>query len=68
MITRCVCHDVTFAELREEARRSGAPTLEELMERAVFGRQCTLCHPYVRRMLESGETEFPVPPSPGAEE
>lgn len=57
-IDRCHCFQITFAELREAAAASGAASVEELQEEMPFGKQCRLCHPYVRRMLRTGETVF----------
>jgi len=57
-IDRCQCYQVLFAEIFEVARRTGASTLEELQVHCDFGLRCRLCHPYVRRMLRSGETTF----------
>lgn len=57
-IDRCLCFNVTFASLQVEAQSSGADSLCALQERVEFGRKCQLCHPYVRRMLRTGETVF----------
>ena len=57
-IDRCVCFDRPFTELLEIARRTGARTLETLQEETEFGISCRLCNPYVRRMLDTGETVF----------
>ncbi len=57
-VDRCTCFQVTFAELKEVADRTGARTVEELQAHREFGMQCRLCHPYVRRMLKTGETTF----------
>ena len=57
-IDHCLCHGTAFAGLAEAARASGAKSVEELREVADFGRGCGLCHPYVRRMLRTGETAF----------
>jgi len=62
-IDRCVCHGRRFAELAPVARASGARTVGALQEAARdagrdFGRGCGLCHPYVRRMMRTGETVF----------
>lgn len=57
-IDRCLCFDWTFAELRDVARSSGAQTVGELQTHVTFGQKCRLCHPYVRRMLRTGETVF----------
>jgi bacterioferritin-associated ferredoxin len=57
-IDRCVCYGRTFTELREVADVAGVRTLEELKRHASFGANCGLCHPYVRRMLRTGEVVF----------
>ena len=57
-IDRCLCFGKPFAELAEVAARTGAGSVAELQQHALFGRKCRLCHPYVRRMLRTGETVF----------
>jgi bacterioferritin-associated ferredoxin len=57
-IDRCYCFGKRFAELKAIADATGAATVAELQEHAVFGHNCRLCHPYVRRMLRTGETVF----------
>ena len=75
-IDRCMCFGVPFADLAEVAAETGADTVAGLQEHALFGRKCALCHPYVRRMLRTGQTVFyevvtdeqepprPAPPTP----
>lgn len=57
-IDRCLCFNRPFADLRDVADATGASTVAELQQHAAFGRTCGLCHPYVRRMLRTGETVF----------
>lgn len=57
-IDRCYCFAKPFTELRALAEATGADSVEALQQHATFGRQCKLCHPYVRRMLRTGETVF----------
>lgn len=57
-IDRCICYNKAFSELSEIARQQGANTLQELQVHATFGLNCRLCHPYVKRMLQTGETSF----------
>ncbi len=57
-IDRCVCFQVTFSTLKGVAREVSCSRLEELQRHITFGQNCKLCHPYVRRMLETGETTF----------
>ena len=57
-IDRCYCFGKTFAALADVAEATDAQTVAELQAHATFGRKCRLCHPYVRRMLRTGETVF----------
>jgi bacterioferritin-associated ferredoxin len=64
MVTRCVCHAITFAELHALAQRIG-PDLPALARLTGCGTSCGLCVPYIRLMLETGRTRLPIlPPSP----
>ncbi len=63
MVTRCVCYNLRFSELKKIARKHGVKTLEELQELVRFGLNCKRCHPYVRLMLETGQTVFEVLPA-----
>ena len=63
-VDRCVCFDVTFGELDAYARETSCD-LDGLSARFGCGRGCGLCIPYIRRMLETGETSFElIPPGP----
>lgn len=57
-IDRCYCFQKTFARLREVADATGADSVAALQEHEAFGRDCRLCHPYVRRMLRTGQVVF----------
>lgn len=57
-IDRCLCFGRTFAEMRATADATGAQSVPELQEHMLFGQKCGLCHPYVRRMLRTGQTVF----------
>lgn len=56
-IDRCVCRDRRFADLLPLAR-AGHWTLDALGAATGCGTQCGLCRPYLRRMLQTGETVF----------
>ena len=56
-INLCVCRNVRFSELLSAARRNGW-ALEDLVRSTGCGAGCGLCRPYLRRMLETGETTF----------
>ena len=57
-IDRCYCYEQTFADLKAVADETGADSVEGLQARVTFGENCQLCHPYVRRMLKTGQTVF----------
>lgn len=57
-VDRCVCHKRPFGELLPIAKQHGCTSLEALQAHTTFGQTCRLCHPYVRRMLTTGETVF----------
>ncbi|HUG27085.1 MAG TPA: hypothetical protein VMK53_02220 [Gemmatimonadales bacterium] len=56
-ITMCVCQQREFAELLPLAR-ANSWGLDALATATGCSLQCGLCRPYLRRMLETGETEF----------
>ncbi len=57
-IDRCYCFDRTFADLKEVAETTDTSSVTALQTHVTFGENCQLCHPYVRRMLETGQTVF----------
>lgn len=57
-IDRCYCYEKSFAELKEVADNTESATIAQLQEHVTFGENCQLCHPYVRRMLDTGQTTF----------
>jgi len=57
-IDRCYCYQKTFEHLKAISDATGADSVERLQAHVTFGENCQLCHPYVRRMLETGETVF----------
>ena len=56
-INRCVCRARSFEELYRLARARGW-SLADLVRETGCGAGCGLCRPYLRRMLETGETAF----------
>ena len=58
IIDRCYCFQKRFAELKSVAEDTGASSVDDLQQQVVFGQNCKLCHPYVRRMLRTGTTTF----------
>lgn len=62
MVIRCVCFNKKFTELKKIAEKHNVRTIEELQEYVVFGKNCQRCHPYIKLMLETGQTVFEVLP------
>lgn len=65
-VDRCVCHEVTFDRLKQYVDEHGGPQrvgLDQLQARFRCGTGCGLCIPYIRMMLRTGRTRFPVQPS-----
>jgi len=56
-ITMCVCRRMPFARLLPLARKHHWD-LAAVMFETGCGDQCGLCRPYLRKMLDTGETEF----------
>lgn len=58
-VDRCICHNVTFAELKKLAD-GGVRDLDELSNRTGCGTGCGMCIPYIRVMLATGIPDLPV--------
>lgn len=57
-VKMCVCSGITF----EKMKAMGITSFEELKEKFGVSDGCGSCEPYVRRMLRTGETAFPILP------
>lgn len=57
-IDRCYCYEQSFADLKDVADATEAASVAALQQHVTFGENCALCHPYVRRMLATGQTVF----------
>lgn len=57
-VKQCACVQVTFREMKE----AGVTSLADAARRFGAGLNCGLCVPYIKKMLETGETEFEVIP------
>ena len=58
-VDRCVCHNVTFAELVRIHRETGAD-LAQLQRLTGCGTGCGMCVPYIRVALKTGRVRLPV--------
>jgi bacterioferritin-associated ferredoxin len=68
MVTQCVCFHKTFAELQGVMRHHELTTFEELKCHVRFGENCKRCVPYVKKMIETGNTAFEVFPETRCDE
>lgn len=68
-VTRCICHNITFAELHTLSQQLTAQLgihpdspqmLETLRARTGCTSGCGTCLPYVKVMLKTGHTSLPV--------
>lgn len=57
-ITKCICYDTTFKEMRKIMRENNLRSIEELREFKPVALNCKLCLPYIKKMIRTGETEF----------
>lgn len=63
-VDRCVCHSLTFESLRAIAASRGLD-FDGLKQQTGCSTGCTMCEPYVRLMLSTGQTRFqPLPMKP----
>lgn len=58
MVNRCICSNISFADVKIIAKNKNLTTVDELRLNEVCCRHCELCRPYVEEMLETGETSF----------
>lgn len=57
-VTRCICHDRSFEEVKVYATEQSIASVDELQERNYCSNSCGLCSPYVEMMLKTGQVEF----------
>lgn len=57
-VTRCICHEKEFSEIKEYAEANNLTTVKELQAHKFCSTNCKLCTPYVKLMFETGKTAF----------
>ena len=57
-VDRCVCRNITFAEILRQ-RDAGADP-DAILRQTGAGATCGLCRPYIRAALVTGRARFPV--------
>ncbi len=58
-VDRCLCLGLVFSELKDLAEKRRLH-FEELQRATRCSTGCGMCEPYIRLMLQTGETRFPV--------
>lgn len=58
-VDRCVCANVTFAEMQSHLAREGGD-IDSLRRMLGCGGGCAMCVPYIRAMLATGRVRFAV--------
>ncbi len=59
-ITKCICYDTTFEEMKKIMKDRNLKTLDELIMAKTVASNCRLCVPYIKKMIETGETKFDI--------
>ena len=59
-VRACLCFPHTFVELKRLAERNRWSSVQEITEAVGCGGGCSICLPYLAKMLETGETEFDI--------
>lgn len=59
-VTKCICHDRTFEEIKAYAAENKYTDVEELRQERYCSCSCGMCIPYVEMVLKTGETSFEV--------
>lgn len=57
-VDRCICHEITFAEIKRIATEKKLDYVKEIQENGIACTNCKLCVPYVELVLKTGETVF----------
>lgn len=58
-VSQCVCHRISFADMKSLVDQTGMGVVE-LHQTTQCGSRCGLCIPYIRYMLQTGDTDPPV--------
>lgn len=58
MVSKCVCYDKTFAEMKLLIEKYNIKTIEGLRAHIPFGMNCKLCVPYIELVFKTGKTGF----------
>lgn len=57
MVNRCVCFDTTLEKILKLALEKNY-SFEQVLNTTNCGSKCGMCKPYIKKCLETGQTEF----------
>ncbi|WP_234572542.1 (2Fe-2S)-binding protein [Rhodohalobacter sp. 614A] len=57
-VDRCICHKISFADIKRITESRGLTTLEQLRAEKICSTNCKLCGPYIKKLLQTGRTSF----------
>tara|TARA_R100001143_G_C3361367_1_gene137097 strand:- start:33475 stop:33675 length:201 start_codon:yes stop_codon:yes gene_type:complete len=57
-VDQCICHEISFAEIKKIAEEKGYTSIEEIQIAGISSTHCKMCEPYIRAMLKTGKTSF----------
>lgn len=57
-VNRCICHQISFSDIKTIANARGLTTVQELRAEKICSTNCRLCEPYIKMLLQSGNTSF----------
>ncbi len=57
-VDRCICHNISFRQIKEIAEEKGYHDIQELQAEKISSTNCKLCQPYVKEVLRTGKTSF----------
>ncbi|MCC5933672.1 MAG: hypothetical protein LAT75_13370 [Candidatus Cyclonatronum sp.] len=57
-VKMCVCHRKKFDAILELAQELNCKTVDDIIANDIACKGCGMCHPYVQKMLLTGETRF----------
>lgn len=59
-VDRCICHKITFSEIKKIAEERNFSSIEELQKAKISSTNCKLCEPYIKQMFKTGLTSFSI--------
>jgi len=60
LVNKCVCNDITFEEMKNIMKENNLKSIEELIKIKSVASNCKLCLPYIKKMIETGNTKFEI--------